>query len=351
MLNRLFVPIFALSLVAAGCSDDDANNDDGGTTTEICDNLRDDDGNGQVDCYDSACATAPHCVPSGDGGNTTPDTTPVPDSLPVDSAPPTPDTVPHDTAPPALTSLQAVMDSMDLPTSGTEYAGDVDGDGDNENQIGVLGGVLSAAGVSLQLALNSSIFSGEMILLFDLHEDAARAGGFELAGHIGEDQDANPSDNFSGNEPFDIAANSPSDALLAASLDGGNLSADGKLVVGLPFGANLALMTLKKAHVEAVVTSSGMQSGRIYGALPMDEVNTKLIGGFAEVLNEPTISPTIFAIFDVSPTDGVVTAEELRNHFLITSLLVPDIDTDGDNQPDAMSFGAAFTAVSCTITP
>ncbi|MBW2735320.1 MAG: hypothetical protein JRH20_23295 [Deltaproteobacteria bacterium] len=265
-------------------------------------------------------------------------------------APQAVDLLAREAQPPALTSLQVVLESMDLPTSGAEYAGDVDGDGDTENQAGVLMGVLAAANMGLQGQLDRRLAAGYLLLLLDLHKDAARSGGFEVQAHVGEDQDSDPRDNFSGNETFDIDVNSPNDALMAARMDGAHLKADGKLVVGLPLASGVVMLTLNKAHLEAEVSSSGMQRGWLYGALPMEEVDTKLLNGFADILNGPNVAPSIAALFDLDQS-GDVTAEELKNSPLLAAMIKADVDTDGDGKVDAMSFGAAFTAVSCVIAP
>src|SRR5688572_2419447 len=60
MLKRILLVVALAS--ASGCGGDDA------PATENCTNAMDDDGDGDIDCADSDCATAPVCTAS-DCGN------------------------------------------------------------------------------------------------------------------------------------------------------------------------------------------------------------------------------------------------------------------------------------------
>ena len=52
---------------------------------------------------------------------------------------------------------------------------------------------------------------------------------------------------------------------------------------------------------------------------------------------------------DIGNSDGKITADEIRNNALLKPLLAPDVDTDKDGKPDALSIGFGFTAVTCSI--
>ncbi len=111
-----------------------------------------------------------------------------------------------------------------------------------------------------------------------------------------------------------------------------------------------AIVTLKKGHLEADVSATGMVNGQITGAIPSAQVNSVLIPAIAGTMNDPTMDPGVKGMFDTDK-DGTVTADEIRNNILISFLLNPDVDTDGKNGPDALSIGVGFTAVPCKIQP
>ena len=105
----------SMGLVAGywGCSDS-------GTPVEaVCDDGKDDDNDGKTDCADDDCASAAACKTTGQDGGAG-------DGGQADAA--LPDYGYLD-APAGPTLARAVMNTLTLPTSATESAVDIDGDG------------------------------------------------------------------------------------------------------------------------------------------------------------------------------------------------------------------------------
>lgn len=346
-MKRTFLALplaFALSL-AVGCSDSTTPS----SGTEICDNKIDDDGDNAVDCQDSDCAGTAACTGGGDGGPTPDFFVPTPDG-----GVPQPDgsTPQPDTGTPSPSALQAVMNKLLMPKSGGDYAWTFGGTVPKNKLGGIIGAVLLAAPtVDLQAQIDSQINDGSLILLFDLLADSLQnASPMNIVMTQGTDLDGNAADNFSGSEEFSVAATGPGIIKVAGTITNGRLSADGDVTMAIPIGTTPAVLTLKSGHVEADVSPSGMVNGQVNGAIPMDQVNNTLIPSIAQLMNDPTLDPTVKALFDADK-DGTITALELQNNILIAFLLTPDVDTDGQNGPDALSIGLGFTAVPCKIQP
>jgi len=293
---------------------------------------------------------------------TTPDLSP-PDLSTPDLAPPDqglPDqTVPPDAVLPDPSAIQLVVNSLALPKKSSEYAADLDGNGKKENQWGnvlsALAGILPSS-LSFQDEVNAQLKKGFFLLLFDvLSKSLVNAASMSLKMHLGVDQDANPADNFTGNEVFGISKSSPP-----------NLSAKGKIVAGqmqtgpgtmtapLVFPESAPVfVTLKLAKVEGTLSTKGLTAGQFNGAIPWTEMDKTVIPAFAASMNSVYTSTTdtsvknlLMTMFD-SNADGKITAAEVKKSILSGIFLKPDVDTDGDKKKDAMSVGFGFTAVTC----
>jgi hypothetical protein len=334
---------FALSVFALGCAGDSTPS----SGSEICDNKIDDDGDNAVDCLDSDCAGTAACAGGGDGG-------PLPDTfVPGTDGGPQPDSAPKaDTGTPSASALQAVMNKLLMPKGAGDYGYNFGGSTPKNKLGGIIGAVLTVAPtVDLQTQIDSQINDGSLILLFDvLAKSLQNASPMQIVMTQGTDLDSNAADNFSGSEEFSVSATGPGIIKVNGTIANGRLSADGEVTMAIPLGLTSTVLTLKSGHVEADLSPSGMLNGQVNGAIPMDQVNNALIPGIAQLMNDPTLDPLIKGLFDADK-DGTITAVELQTNILIAFLLTPDVDTDGQNGPDALSIGLGFTAVPCKIQP
>jgi hypothetical protein len=262
-------------------------------------------------------------------------------------------------------ALQAVINTITLPTSGTDYAFDYDGSG-AKNRLGTIVSVLNAAGLanmSFQANTDYMLAQGSFLMLLDVHAKSLTSDpSTSLPCWLGKDLDspANPNDNFSGSEPLGIDSASPSNMTLPGSITSGKMKAGpGQLMIPLPMGTTPITVALKKAEVDADLSStplSTMTNGRMYGAIIWTDIDQKVIPAMANEVNhtynDPLVDPAtktlLKTLFDLDG-DKVITADELRNSAVLKLILAADVDTDGDKTPDAMSAGMAFTAVKCVI--
>jgi|GEM_PF-1941210 hypothetical protein len=355
--------IFTAGLLAApsGCGDTPVSVDN-----EVCDNNKDDDNNGLTDCADSACTSHASCkslpdlgvVPDGNQPDDDSMMPPTPDAG-IDSAMPEPDAY-KPPAPDASTqpsAMETVVSEVMLPTNANDYATDLDGTG-KKNKLGEIISALTIANMDMQAEINTALNTGQFLLLLEvLAPGIINEMNVDIQGYLGEDLDGDATDNFDGLEQFGISASTPAGLKLTGAINSSHLFAEGTLLVPLPLTAGPpAILTLKKAIIESDLSGTGMTNGIIAGAIPIAEVNSVLLPQLGQMLTDmldnPNIDATMKAIvqnlFDTNK-DGVITAAEIQGNFLLSQLLKPDVDTDGDGTPDALSVGIGFKAVLCTI--
>ena len=330
--------LVALALVV-GCSDDS-----GVAGLEICDNGKDDDGNGLTDCADPECARRLQRCQA--------------DAALPDLAPP--DATPRPDVNIFPVALQTVADRLLLPQKSTDYGHDFDGDGKPDNKLGALLGALKGINNNLdvQADLDMQIKSGQLLLLHEvLSASLQDAKPATLRAFFGKDLDTNPADNFSGTEEFELAAVTSTKTQISGSVVGGKATfGPGDLTAPLAIGKVYVVLTLKKAYVKADLSAKGMANGRMYGAIPITVVKDRLLPALALELNTQYKNPSspqakkLLEYFD-KDLNSEITLKELLADPLIKGLLLdaPDVDTDGDNKKDGISVGLGFSSVPCVI--
>jgi hypothetical protein len=278
--------------------------------------------------------------------------------VPKDGSPPTSDTAGVDQV-----VLQAVVDKLILPKNAMDHAVDLNSDGAQDNQLGAIVGAIDAASggmFDLQGGLNASITDGTLLLLYEvLASSITDDPQVVVRAHLGADPDGNPADNFSGSEDLAIAPGSPPNRTVPGSIQGGRLEAGpGGLMIALPISTAPMIFSLKMAQVQADLSPppGGMADGRIAGAVPWSEVVAQAIPAIAADTDKTYKDPATDAqtvnllrdLFDLN-SDGTITTDEIQSNGLLQLILKPDIDTDGDQQADALSVGMGFTAKGCAI--
>lgn len=333
----LFAIVFSLGHWACG--------DNTGQTETVCQDGIDNDGDGYADCADSDCASQTVCGGTGfqdlgttEGGSS--DSTIIQDTT---SQPPI---------------LQTIANSITLPKSGTDYAIDLNGDGTPDNKIGSLIGTLGslASGMDLQTSLDAKINDGTIMLLFELlgpSQDLVNNTNVTVQMHVGQDLDGDASDNFSGSEPLGLSPNSPSNIILSnGSITSSSLTAGpGTLIIPLVIGESSSIITLKKSYIKATVSSTGLANGILAGAITENELDAQLLPLLIQLIDglDPSIKTIVMLLFDTNPKDGTLSASEIKNNAMLAAYFTPDVDTDNDSVPDALSLGVGFTAVKCQI--
>ena len=328
----------ALVLIVA-CGDDTA-----GGPVEICDNGVDDNNDGLADCQDPECQRRLLSCMGPDAGNK--------DTFSWDGA--------ADAGLPAI-SYQGVAKTMVLPTVSKKVGMDLTGDNKVDNRLGDLLAGINTLHPSMDLNkdLADQINGAELLLLHELRSRSlVNAGTARIQFFFGKDLDKDKTDNFTGKEWLGLNPKLPSARPMTGSINNGVASfGPGDVMFPVALGQVYVVVTLKLARLAANVDKNGMTNGVIAGAMTLADVKGVLLPGLATEMtrqyNLPTITPAgkkFIEFFDANK-DGTITVKEMETNQLIKSVILdqPDVDTDNDKKPDAVSVGVGFTSVPCFI--
>ncbi len=301
----------------------------------------------------------------------------VPDAAIPDASPP------PDAFFPTGNHTQYVVDAIDIPASASEAnACGLNIDGDDQarvdNALGqVIAALVGSSGANPQGPMDQAIANGTALHLFDVQADSlVDDPGVLLRTFFGEDTDGNLSDNFSGSETFDVAADSPTMDMVNGPLSSGSLTlGPGNVSLRMvPFpGGSPVVFPLVGARITGDITAGTITNGILGGAVTSENVDSIIIpalaanvqaivagdcGGTAPDCCDPgTGGDTLVSLFDTN-SDCLVSVDEIRNNALIASLVAPDVDLfdasgafnprqDGVN--DSLSVGVCFTAVGASF--
>ncbi len=292
---------------------------------------------------------------------------------------------------PAGSHTQYVVDELIVPENATQSANvaqDLDGDGIEDNALGGLLGALGAtAGLDLQTSVDEQLEAASFILLASIKAtgliNANNVGTFVFFGENPMPAACtDPLDqttcgkHLDGNATFEIAANSPSDALMVGTLAGGSLTAGpGTVSIELPLGDQAIQLDLIAAHIDVTVTADTLTSGKLGGAITAEDVDNKLMPAvqslIADLITE-NCTPVgedcgceagssglqVLDFFDTN-NDCMVPLEELNANSLIDATIRnPDLDLldatgafnpNSDGVNDSLSIGVGFSAVGATF--
>jgi len=281
-----------------------------------------------------------------------------------------------------------VVDSVTVPTDSTmaEQLGfDLDGDGTVDNQLGnILSALVQAGGsgnLDIQGGIDTSIDSGSILLLADIQataiDNAANAGfSVYLGSNPSPDPCTDPNDpttcrqHLDGNGSFDV--DTSQSGTVGGNIVGGRFSntVAGTLALQISFQGAPVNLTLVDAHAEVnAITAADFGDSKLGGAVPNDNIQNDVIPAVQVQVQtiierdctDPTNPPdcgcgtgstgaTLIGIFDDNE-DCAVPLDEFRANSLIMTLLRPDVDTDGDDMPDALSVGVGATGIHGNWTP
>lgn len=301
------------------------------------------------------------------------------------SACPAEDTPPEDKIDGAY--YHYVGDTLLVPTTPAEaqaYALNLDGDpqGRPDNLLGQLLATLAGQDVSIQDNIDASIMAGKLVILHSLRANSLTTdASVSWQVFLGEDL-ASPPPDFSGNGAFEIAADSPTDAVITGALAGGRFLGGPSVVtvkIALADNAPPLNLDLIGSRIEADMAPDGTtcSNARLGGAITQVDINTKVLPSVAMMMNATVAADegcpaacvsdsakTILELFDTQPEggDGTITPEELIANNLISSILAPDVDLLDSNNgdifdprrdgiEDSVSLGVAFSCVKANFSP
>jgi hypothetical protein len=275
-------------------------------------------------------------------------------------------TPPAQSAAPRPVKHGYVVNAITFPTNSDQARAlgrDLTRDGEPDNQFGMVLATLATQGFDFNSLIDETIRSGAVVMLHSLRTTSlANAKGATLRVLRGVPK-ANP--DLNGGGLFRVDTTKPSVKLPAGIRNYKVKAGPGAMPVVMPGfapGAAPVFLTLKKGRINATCRRARCVHGRITGALPMTQINGRLMPAFASQFQtlvnadcptEDTCGPgstgaTLLNLFDAND-DGQITATELRENSLMKSLFAPDVDLVKGGAKEAMSFGVGFTSASARI--
>jgi hypothetical protein len=289
--------------------------------------------------------------------------------------------------PPDLTALppgahQYAANKLLGPLSSADYALDLNGDGQADNQLGSILGALAGQGFDAQAQIDAAIANGEVVYLVRFDTADPNLGDDPMATAVlarGKPGVAN----FGGMGKFTLDANQPP-STFAGALAAATFSSEDPVSTKTPVDATLLVplfdpskplaLPLHGAHIrfttgtDASSQAPGLLAGQINGSIKNSELQGQVIPDLAKQMddfvqanpNDPR-SSQLLALFDTGgcvgaqANDGRIAACEVATNPIAQALLVPDVqiyDAMGkyspnplNSQKDSLSVGIGFTAV------
>lgn len=251
---------------------------------------------------------------------------------------------------------------------------DIDGDGSVDNDLGiVMGDIAETAEIDPGVVFAEGVARGDVIQLLALAVGPEGQG--TLRGLVGQDLDADPSDNLSGDEPFAVADSAPTDTPLPVEAGVTRITAGpGEMPLHLPLAApfdGVVTARLLGARVDAERQPDGSIAGTLGGSFLATDVDLLLVPLVAVGLNElverdcpagpgsceaGSGGERMLSLVDADQ-DGLITDDEVRDSLLFsTSLLEPDVDlldAAGNYAPDgveeSLSWGMGFATTGAVF--
>jgi hypothetical protein len=254
-------------------------------------------------------------------------------------------------------------------------------DGIADNAIGSVFIALTALKFDLEGTITTAVDHGNILLLLDFQTtDFSNAGAAGLEVKLGTNAmpaactDANDMTcrhHLDGTAKFDIAADSPGDALVAGKIAGGKFTGGpGNLSLQIAIGSTTPIK-LDLIHARATATSisaTGMTAvlgGLVTKTELTAQVGPPLLTSVQAVYDrdcpQPRTAPScncksgstgsqIEAVVDFNPKDCVLTTDELFTNPIVGPMLVPDgCSMDTCAAGDALGIGIQVEAVKATF--
>lgn len=221
-------------------------------------------------------------------------------------------------------ALTLVVSALSVANGG--IGGDVDGDGFGNNALGLILDSVPGSGELVTQAVQQALAASASVILLDafgidsIQDDVL----FTLATAPGADTDGNPDDNFGGSEEFTVAQ--------------GLVLGDGHLAPRATGAIEGGAFSVRLTDAQLAIPVGGTTLS------PLGDV--VIDGGFG---TEP-VQGTITFVISISDAEAVV-GEFAQGMPLPPGFvaLAADVDTDGNQVPDAISVAFEFSAVPATF--
>ncbi len=285
-----------------------------------------------------------------------------------------------------------VLDSVLVPgttAAANSVALDIDDDGRTENALGGLLATLAGFGLNVQPAVNEQIAMGGVIILADVQATALdNATGVGVRVFRGGSPDPMPcadeadtvcGAHLDGSASFSIAEDY--DALVVGQIVNGSFTGGpGEVTIELAVSEQTAVpINLIGARIEMGVSATGLTSGKLGGAITVEDIDSDLLPGVVSLVGdivaecEPTAEECCpegsggEQALTILNTDGndatgdceVTLADLMENDIVDGTLRNPDLDLldesgnfapNSDGTKESVSLGVGFSAVAGTFT-
>jgi hypothetical protein len=269
------------------------------------------------------------------------------------------DADPVDADPPVVTTgtyRHYVQRAWALPATSADalqFGFDFDGDRLVDNQAGAVIGALAGLGLDVQIASDRALSSGSVVILHSVRaDDLARDATVDWRVFTGEPLVTPP--RWDGEDVFTVAGEEG--WFVGPIVDRVARSEWGFVNLPLPFFPDQPALPLplSAARVDASITTTGC-NGTMGGLILRADLRATLDRFARQAIThiernaEHEFSRIAYEVFDQNE-DGVIAIEEMAGSGLAESLFTPDVDSDGDGEVDAISFGLGFTCEDARFT-
>jgi hypothetical protein len=362
------------------CDDDDCTDDPACQTESDCANGRDDDQDGKKDCSDEDCAATDFCT-GPYPCNTDGECDPFEDRIWC-----------ADCCPGCIfeegSHYDYIANQVIVPTNAAEAEQigiDMNGDGVVDNKVGVLiSHFFPYTTGGLNVELNEAIGEGDYIMLLRLFvsnwpaDESMSVQIFSGSASIDATED-----NLTGQGHTLISGQSNRTLYLCGDLIQGALSTcPGPIEVPFYLPGNPVTFPLEQARMvsTSTVSATGWEKLMVGGGMNRQTVENQLVPAMLVYMNQQTIeypesntANFVLTFLDAQCSSGIegcadvvneqgacaewdgdpqtppVTLTELLCNGLFMGYLEPDIDSDGDGEPELLSTGLQADAIPITI--
>ncbi|MBW2731073.1 MAG: hypothetical protein JRH20_01700 [Deltaproteobacteria bacterium] len=269
--------------------------------------------------------------------------------------------------------IDYVFNNLMLPVTGpqvTEFGMDFSDDGIVDNALGSIISILGqvSSSMDVQPTVDESVWGGSALVLLRVKaSDLTNQASIAAQAWLGESVECctDPTDLvackaeadagcFKGDYSYTPIPESA--ALFNGAIANGTLElGPGSLQIKLPLAGDTPLdLKLKAVRIKAKITADGLMEGVLAGVIDKNDLDNTVMPSLAEMLDgmlttgTAEAQETIKGLFDINPTDGKITTEELQSNEMISTFLSGDVDVDNDGVAE-LSLGIGFTGVKAVI--
>lgn len=277
-----------------------------------------------------------------------------------------------------------VFSRIIVPSIQNGYAEDLDKNGTTDNRLGSLLKTLESflsEDASLQTAVDQSVYTGETVILLRIQPakaleqaptssyaqtwigKAATPACCDLASAAGDLEVCKTEAEktcFGGSYSFSPVDKNKLNVFSGSISDKTAFNfgpADLELSIPLSTGKSIQLKLTRARFSGTIGENGALREGFLRGGVEDDVLKNDLLPGIVSVLNDMLLDPEVSgktkdgikSFLDKKEPFGQISTEEITGNVLISALLEPDVDLDGDGKVESLSLGIGFESVPAMI--